>query len=101
MKHMTARAKAPTFIVYYLDGSETEERLLPFQQIAYEKETGEPLFSQDEGARMEKVYRLAWYASGKPSAFDEWVRSLEAVSMVEDEDGADNDETEDGSDPSS
>lgn len=94
---MTARAKAPTFTISYLDGTDSVERLLPFQQIAYERDTGEPLFSDDESPRMAKVYMLAWYACKQPDTFDEWVQTLEAVSMVEDDD--DDDEGDD--DPSS
>lgn len=91
---MTTRAKAPTFIVLYTDGHEEEAKLLPIQQIAYERDTGEPLFGSDESIQMIKVYTLAWYASGKPDTFDEWVGTLEAVTMVEDGDGdADKGET--------
>lgn len=96
---MAPRAKAPTFTIAYLDGRDSEERLLPFQQIAYEKDTGQPLFSDDEDPRMEKVYTLAWYACGQPDTFDEWVKTLEAVSMVDDDEDTDDDE--DNSDPSS
>ena len=87
---MTPKANVPTFTVYLLDGGVENARLLPFQQIAYERDTGEPLFSVDESISMEKVYMLAWYAADQPDTFDEWVRTLEAVTMVEDGDEDDN-----------
>ena len=77
---------APRFTVEREDGSVKESTLSPKWQIAYERDTGEPLFEESERVRVEKVYRLGWYAEGKPGDFDEWLDDVESVSMVNDED---------------
>lgn len=72
---------APKFTLTYLDGTSEEVVLRPRAQIAYEEDTGEGLASLDEDIRVSKLYRLAWYAAGRPSDFDEWIDSLESVDL--------------------
>jgi hypothetical protein len=85
---------APTFKVTLIDGTESEVKLRPRAQIDYEEETGDALVSFDtDEMKVSKLYKLAWYAAGKPDTFDEWVDSLDAVEMAGDEDV---DDTEDG-----
>jgi hypothetical protein len=78
---------APTFKVTLIDGTTSEVKLRPRAQIDYEEETGDALVSFDtDEMKVSKLYKLAWYAAGKPETFDEWVDSLDAVEMAGDED---------------
>ena len=78
---------APTFKVTFIEGNIEEIKLRPRAQIAYEEETGDALISLDsDQMRVSKLYKLAWFAAGKPGDFDEWIDSLDAVEMAGDED---------------
>ena len=78
---------APTFKVTFIDGKIEEIKLRPRAQIDYEEETGDALISLDsDQMRVSKLYKLAWFAAGKPGDFDEWIDSLDAVEMAGDED---------------
>lgn len=76
---------APTFIVEYVDGNAEEVKLLPRAQIAYEKEQKKSLRSDFDS--LTDLYRLAWYACGKPDdKMENWIENVESVEPVEDED---------------
>jgi hypothetical protein len=79
----TGTMAAPIFKVTHIDGTEEEVALRPRAQIAYEEETGDALISLDsDEMRVSKLYKLAWFAAGRPSDFDEWIDSLDSVEMA-------------------
>lgn len=73
---------APTFIIEYIDGSAEEVKLLPRAQIAYEAETKRSLRGDVES--LTELYRLAWYAAGKPDgSLQEWAEKIESLSSAD------------------
>jgi hypothetical protein len=85
---------APRFKVTKIDGSVEEIRLRPRAQIDYEDETGEALINLDsEDMKVSKLYTVAWYAAGKPDTFDEWIDSLDAVEMADEDADKEGDDT--------
>jgi hypothetical protein len=85
---------APKFTVTYLDGTSETVSLRPRAQIQFEEDTGGGLVSLDDEVRVSKLYKLAWYAAGKPGEFDEWLDNLEAVELPQQEEtGVEGDST--------
>ena len=84
-----------TFKIGYSDGTEQEAPFRPKAQVAYERDTGEPIGMEDDQVLVTKLYHMAWYAAGKPmDDFDAWLDTIDSV-----EAGGNDDEEEGGTRP--
>ena len=77
----------PRFNLIYQDGTNEEVRMRPRAQIQYEADTGEPLFKDSDNIHMTTIYKMAWYAAGKPDTLEIWADRLEDAEMIAAPDG--------------
>ena len=73
---------SPKFNITHIDGSQETAVLRPKAQIQFEEDTGDALASLDGEMKVSKLYKLAWYATGREIPFDAWIDNLEEVDMA-------------------
>lgn len=78
------------FNIEYADETTVEASFLPKQQVQYEMETGDPIASSSDEILVTKLYKMAWFAAGKPrDDFDDWLDDLVSVEALDSDDDGD------------